>query len=196
MPFKPALAFVALCALGLAAKADDLPAPKLPSFAANPQPLSASPQTASPWSGLYVGSEAFAVSRKGAKGLVGGSAFVGYHREFDNNVVVGVEASTGLARSFRHSPFVSYDYAATNLKLGYDMGRLMPFVTAGFVFAKPLTGRGGYVSATDSINDLFNSPSSIRTFGTIGAGFDYAVTDKLSVGLAVSAGNGRGLVAP
>lgn len=195
----PAIGVVALCGLGLPARADDTPAapptattPKLPSFAMNPQaPWTAAGEPAtSPWTGFYVGSEVFAASVKGKKGLAGGSAFVGYNREFENNLVLGIEGSAGFAaNSFKHGPYVGYDFAATNMKLGYDMGRLLPFVTAGFAFAKPTSSR--FSGAGDSLNDLFNSSSNIRGAGMVGAGFDYMVTDKLTVGVAVSAGVNR-----
>jgi opacity protein-like surface antigen len=201
MAGKPVLAFAMLCGLCLAAKADDAtPPPKLPSFALEPQPLSPSPQSPSPspWTGFYAGSEVFAISGKGVKHGAGGAAFAGYNREFDNNLVIGVEASTGFAPStFRHGPYTGYEFAATNVKLGYDMGRLMPFVTAGFAFAKPdIRSGGGYLSATESANDLFGSPSNLRVLGNVGAGFDYQVTNNLSVGVAVSAGTGHGPIVP
>jgi opacity protein-like surface antigen len=194
MAFRPILALAVLCGLAAPAMADDAVTPKLPTLALDPQPLSASP-----WSGFYAGSEVFAISRKGVKGAVGGAAFVGYNRELDNNMVIGIEASTGYSPSaYRHGPISGYDFAQTNFKLGYDMGRLMPFLTAGVAFAKPNFRGPGYTGAGDSINDLFGSPSDVRVFGTVGAGFDYAITDHLSVGLAISAGTGtgRGLVAP
>jgi opacity protein-like surface antigen len=205
MAAKPVIAIAMFCGLCLSARADDAAptpsdataSPKLPTFALNPQPLPSSSQSPSPWTGFYVGSEVFAISGKGVKGAVGGGAYAGYNREFDNNLVLGVEASTGFTpSSFRHGPFVGYDFAATNVKLGYDMGRLMPFVTAGFAFAKPDTRSGGFQGASDSVNDLFGSPSNLRVLGTVGAGFDYQLTHNLSVGLAVSAGTGHGPPAP
>jgi opacity protein-like surface antigen len=190
------VAAVALCGFATAAQADDTPPPaKLPTFAMNPEApwTAAGTPSTSPWAGFYVGSEVFAGSGKGLKGVVGGSAYAGYNREFDNNLVIGIEGSTGFAgASFKHGPFLGYDYAATNVKLGYDMGRLMPFVTAGFAFAKPTTS-SGYGGATDSINSLFSSNSgNIRGAGMVGAGFEYAITNNLSVGLAVSASVNRG----
>lgn len=176
----PVLALAMLCALS--AHAEDLAAPALPMLALDPP-------APSPWSGLYVGSEMFAISQKGTKGLVGGGAFVGYNHEFTNNWVVGIEGSTGFAPScFQCSPFGGYNYAATNVKIGYDMGRWMPFVTAGVALAKPNIGFGaGFSNAANSVNNLLNTPSSLRAFGSVGAGVDYAVTDKLTVGVSVSA---------
>ena len=198
MTMRPLLAFAVLFGFCLPAAADDVaaPSPKLPTFAADPQSLSANPQSSSPWTGFYAGSEVFAFSGKGVKHGAGGGAFIGYNREFDNNLVIGIEASTGYAPSlFRHGPYSGYEFAATNVKLGYDMGRLLPYVTAGFAFAKPDV-RSGYVGATDSVNDLFGSPSNVKVLGSVGAGVDYQITNNLSVGVAVSAGTNRGSVLP
>ncbi|MBV9113458.1 MAG: outer membrane beta-barrel protein [Hyphomicrobiales bacterium] len=194
----PLLAFAMIFGFCLPAKADDAtpPTPKLPTFALEQPPGSANAQSASPWTGFYAGSEVFAFSGKGVKHGAGGAAFVGYNREFDNNFVLGIEASTGYAPSlFRHGPYSGYEFAATNVKLGYDMGRLLPFVTAGFAFAKPDI-RSGYLSATDTANDLFGSPSNLKVLGSVGAGFDYQVTNNLAVGVAVSAGTNRGPLLP
>ena len=87
MSAKPPFALAILCGIGLGlglglgaevraadqVKPDD--AAKLPTLALNSQ------QALSPWTGLYAGTEVFAISRKGSKGLVGGGAFIGYNRE-------------------------------------------------------------------------------------------------------------------
>jgi opacity protein-like surface antigen len=181
----------------LAARAADAPAPvpsPLPTFALAPAPTST---RQSPWTGFYVGSEVFAVSRKGAKGLVGGGVYAGYNHEFANRVVLGVQAGTGFAPySFSRSPLKGFDYATANVKVGYDMGRWMPYVTTGVVLTKPVGTPGpGYVSAADSASDLFNSSHDVKAAATVGAGVDYAVTSNLRVGVSASVGNTRGLLA-
>jgi opacity protein-like surface antigen len=191
------VAFPLLCGITFAVRAQDQGTVNIPTLAMDP--LSLSPPSfglppTSPWSGFYVGSEISALSRKGAKGLVGGSGFLGYNNEFNNKVVLGIETSGGFMPTLlSHGRAPGFDFAATTVKLGYDMGRLMPFVTAGVSLAKPQVDRGlGFVNASESVNNLFSSPSHVTTFGTIGAGFDYALTNNLSVGLAVSANKGGG----
>ena len=172
----------------------DITQPALPTFA-----LSAPPEQPSPWTGLYVGSEVFGVSGgKGIRGGFGGSGFAGYDREFDNGVVVGVQGNAGYAPGLlKHSAITGFNFASTDVRVGYDMGRLMPFVTAGVGFAKPnVRSLGGYTGAANSANDLFNSRGDLRSFATVGAGFAYKVTDKLTVELAVQAFHGNGIVAP
>ena len=189
------LLIAALLAQCAAAQAADAPAqaPTLPSLALDPQaPLP------SIWKGLYVGTDIFFSGGKGAKGLVGGGAFAGYDHRFDNNLVLGVQASAGFAPfAFQHSPFKGYDYAETTAKIGYEMGRLTPYLTAGIALAKPNGNPGaGYSSPTDSINNVFNGASNLAASGVVGAGFDYALTDKVTVGMAAVVGTGRGFVPP
>jgi outer membrane immunogenic protein len=189
------LAIGAICFVGGTAAADESTAPNLPSLALNPQVLNAgtNPTPVSPWSGLYVGSEIFASAFKGAKGGVGGAALIGYNHEFSNNLVLGVEAAAGFSPNpFLYRSVLGYDFASTNFKLGYDMGRFMPFVSAGVTLAKPNSFSSSFLTATDSVNNLFGSSSNLRTFGTVGAGFDYALTNNLTVGVAISASKGRG----
>jgi opacity protein-like surface antigen len=182
-----------VCLARPARAADDTNAP-LPSMIANSQPYS----QANPWTGLYAGTEIVGFSGGHMKG-VGGAGFAGYNHEFDNRLVVGIEGSVGfLPLSIQRNPFIGSDFAATRAKLGYDMGRLMPYVTVGVLLAKPKApGFGpGYLGATDTLNGFLNSPSHVQTLGSVGAGFDYAVTDKLTFGLSVSAVKGHGQTAP
>jgi outer membrane immunogenic protein len=189
------LLLVALCGISVPAFADETVTPKLPTFALEQPSV---PSTTSPWTGFHMGTELFGFSGKGVKGGVGGGLFAGYSRELPNNFVIGIDVATGYAPfAFRYGPYKGFDYAATTAKVGYDMGRFMPFMTTSFVVARPNTASGGYLGATESANDLFNSSSRLQGAATVGAGFDYAVTDKLHVGLAVSVGASRGgLVAP
>ncbi len=194
MTARLVLALAALGGLFGAAAADELAASNLPLFAQNLPPK---PQEPSIWSGLYVGSEVFAISGRGVKGGFGGSGFIGYDHVLANDVVVGVRASAGYSPSLaRWGAARGFDFASSNVVVGYEMGRFKPFVTAGVALAKPDVIGRGFTTTTDSVNSLFDSTSSVKAFGTVGAGFDYAITDKLSVGLSVSAGTGRGPLAP
>jgi opacity protein-like surface antigen len=189
-----ASAAAALVASASAAQAGDPTNPPLPTLALDPQT-----PPPSIWKGLYVGSDVFFSAGSHSKGVVGGSAFAGYERHFDNNLVLGIEASTGFVPfSIQHSPFKGYDYGEVSAKVGYEMGRVTPYLTTGIVLARPNgTPGAGYLSPTDSANNLFNNGgSSLSTSGIVGAGVDYALTDKLTVGVAATVGTGRGFVAP
>jgi outer membrane immunogenic protein len=197
MALKFALTLAALAMLCLPARADQATAPAsapptlLPSLAANPE-------APSPWAGLYVGSEVEAAFAKGSKPGFGGAAFAGYNREFDNNLVLGVQGATGYAPFlFAHGPAGGFNFAETSVSVGDDMGRFMPYLTAGVALAKPNSfGVPAFTGATDSMNSLFSSGGDLRALGVVGAGFDYQVTDKLSFGVAVTTGTGRGPFAP
>jgi outer membrane immunogenic protein len=188
------LAFVALGALFEPAAAEESAAPSLPLFAQN---LQTKPQEPSIWSGLYVGSEVFAVSGKGVKGGFGGGGFIGYDHVSANDVVVGIRADAGYSPSLaRWGSAKGFDFASTNLSVGYEIGRFKPFLTAGVALAKPDVIGRGFATTGDAVNDLFDGTASVKTRGVVGVGFDYAVTDKLTVGVAVSASAGRGPLAP
>jgi opacity protein-like surface antigen len=187
----------AFLASGSAAQAGDQtnPPPSLPSLALDPQ---AAPSP-SIWKGLYVGADVFFAAGSHSKGVVGGGAFVGYDKHFDNNLVLGIQASTGFVPfSIQHSPFKGYDYGEVSAKVGYEMGRVTPYLATGIVLARPNgTPGAGYLSPADSANNLFNNGgSNLSASGIVGAGVDYALTDKLTVGVAATVGTGRGFVAP
>jgi outer membrane immunogenic protein len=196
---RSVLAFAALCALAASAQADEVAAPTLPSLALDPQlnaPANAAPDP-SLWSGLTVGSEIFAISGKGVRGGVGGGGFAGYSHEFANNVVVGVQASAGYSPSiFKHSPVAGYDFASTNVEVGYDMGRLTSYMTVGVDLVKPSAlVHNGFTTTSDAINDLF-AGSNPKAFTTVGAGVNYAFSNNLSMGISVSVSTGNGLWGP
>jgi len=193
---KPVFLLAAFLALGAAARAADLPSasppPSLPSLALDPQAPSHTI-----WKGLYVGSDLVVAGAKGSKPFVGGGAYVGYDRHFDNNLVLGIEASTGSAPyRFFNGPLRGYDYAEVSAKVGYEVGRFTPYLTTGVALAKP-NSAPGYFSASDSMNNIFNGSSDLAASGVIGAGFDYALTNNTTVGLLAKVGASRGgFVAP
>jgi opacity protein-like surface antigen len=191
MIFRSFIAFAAVCAISASAWADDATAPTLPSLALNP------PAT-SPWTGFYVGSEFMAAFAKGSKPGFGGAGFAGYNHEFDNNLVLGVQATAGYAPFlFGQGPYRGFNYAETSVKAGYDMGRFMPYVTAGVGFAKAQSfGVPAYTGAANSMNELFSSGGDLHAVGMVGAGFDYAVTNNLTFGMEVRANAGRGPYGP
>jgi outer membrane immunogenic protein len=203
------LAWVALCGVAVAARAADSiaptptpTAPTLPSLALDPQggPLantSSTGQQPSLWNGLYVGTDVFGVAGKGVQGGFGGSGYVGYDHEFANNVVVGIQAGAGYAPGLSKFGPKGYDFASTNVMVGYDLGRFEPYVTMGVDLAKPTgIGNRGFTSASDSVNGLFDSSGNLQSLTTVGAGFNYAITNNLSMGMEVSVTNGRGALAP
>jgi len=168
-------------------------APSFPSLALDPQ---APPPSI--WKGLYAGAGVFVEAAKGSKPMAGGNGYIGYDRHLDNNLVLGVQVSTGYAPLvFQPGPFKGFDYGLANVRLGYEMGRLTPYLTAGVALARPVGVTGaGYLSPADSANALFSGSSNLGASGVFGAGFDYALTANTSVGLAAVVGTGHGFVPP
>ena len=187
------LVAMGMVAAGSTARATDLSQPALPTFAAT-----VPPSDPSPWTGLYVGTEVFGVAGgKGVRGGFGGGGYAGYQHEFDNNWVVGLQGGVGYSPSVFNWSSRGFNYASVEARVGYDMGRLMPFVTVGGVMARP-TGRtlAGFSGANDSLNGLFNSNGDLRGFATVGAGFAYQLTPNTTVELAVQTYRGNGFVVP
>jgi outer membrane immunogenic protein len=179
-------------AVGLAvaapARAADLP---------SAAPASASPYTIDPgtssadlWKGFYVGSGVSASFAKGAKSAWGGEAFVGYDRAFNSGLTLGIRVDAG------YEPWASpagrlkgFDFAETDVKLGYQMGKITPWVVGGVALAKP-TSRNGFTDAGTSANALFSGPGAVQAVGVAGVGVDYQITGnvRLGVGAYVTGG--------
>jgi len=182
------LPIVAACGLIAApALAADLPNPS-----SSPLPsLAADPMTQAPnWSGFYVGAGIDVVSFKGAKAQAGGDVFGGYDHRFDNNVILGVRFATGYSPwAFAGGPYRGFSFGEADVKLGYAMGRLTPYVVAGAALARPSYG-ADFGDLGQSVNGLFAGPGAVQAVGTAGVGFDYAVTNNLTVGLEARVNNG------
>ena len=177
-------------ALSCPAIADTLPAITVPTLALEPAP------TASIWHGLSVGAEVVAVSSRHGGGI-GGDVFAGYDRAFDNGVVLGIRGSTGVLPALGDGRvFKRLDFAATDVRVGYAIGRLTPYVTAGVALARPRLGAGLDGPGSGTLNAVLNGVGETRTLSRVGAGVDYAMTDRLTIGVAVQAVQGRGGVVP
>jgi outer membrane immunogenic protein len=141
------------------------------------------------WEGLTMGTEVFAGSGmgKGGRGGFGGDLRIGYLRELDNNVVIGVGAMAGYAPSFSAYWPRGYNFAIADVKVGYDMGRLMPYVTVGLGTVNGSgNGRGWQgLNGLNGLNGLFGANSATLT--KVGAGFSYEVNEHLRVGAEVNA---------
>ena len=177
----------ALAALGLAGPAL---AAELPTQSSLPS-LAADPGTQAPdWKGFYVGTGVSVVSFKGEKGAVGGDVFAGYDRTFDNNLVLGVRFSTGYNPwLFPGGLYHGFDFAATSVKLGYEMGRLTPYVVTG------VASRDRRISAaaspTPTIRSTGCSPVRARCKrqGPPASASTMPITNNVHVGLEATVGN-------
>jgi len=142
------------------------------------------------WNGLYVGTGVTFAAAKGQKGAFGGDVFAGYDKRFDNNFVLGMTADTGFAPFLTGGGrFRGFDFALGAVKLGYDFGRVTPYVYAGGGLARATAFPSELPDAGATANGVFG-PGPGFGVATFGAGVDYHVTNNVTLG--VSAGVVRG----
>ena len=202
MSTRMLLAVVLASAVPTAVEAADAPVPAsgpLPLMTSAPLPsMALDPQVPeSLYHGLYVGTEIFGVAGRGIKGGVGGDVFAGYDRVLDSGVVVGLKGTTGYAPSILGRPGLKgFEFGEASTQIGYAMGRFTPFVTAGLVVARPVTGGGLATNNTDSFNDLMNGSGDLIAAPRIGAGVAYALTGNTSVAFGISVGRGAAAAWP
>lgn len=140
-----------------------------------------------------------AVPAFGASPFAGGSLFstgtsARYADKINDKWLLGIETSTGFAAS---SPFGStfrgqgfgggFDYNATNVRLGYDLGAVTPYISSSIASTKPNLGLGATPFETGF---LAQNPSfSAKTTASVGAGINYQATQNLQFSAGVSIGN-------
>lgn len=191
----------ALALLSASAAASDLPSRKTPPFFFDPLPFA--------WTGFYLGVHAGSLrtsgqytdsnanlgwygSTKGAVSSYLGGAQGGYNQQF-GSLVVGLEADVdatdvGQVFSLDGGPSVVYGYqnalnsklqAALRARAGYAFDRALLYVSAGAAAADV---RRHYAYNDGSSLNVYNASSWAKGW-TLGAGFNYAVTDVWSFGV-------------
>ena len=106
------------------------------------------------------------------------------------NFLLGVQSSAGTLSDLAvRGPALGYDFSSTSVKLGYNMGRLVPYVEVNSAFAKPSFAAPGMPFSAPG--DPYMQSREGRGVTSLKAGFDYAVTDRFSFGVSVSAGTAR-----
>jgi outer membrane immunogenic protein len=156
----------------------------IPAQAIDPNPAP------SMWNGLYVGTGVTFAAIKGQKGAVGGDVFAGYDHEFQNNLVLGLRFDTGYAPYAWASPrFRGFDYAMGSVKVGYDFGRITPFVYAGGGLARATAFSSALPDAGATLNGAFGQGPGFGVTA-FGAGFDYHVTNNVTVSVSAGLVNG------
>jgi outer membrane immunogenic protein len=126
-----------------------------------------------------------------------GGLQLGYNHQFSNQIVLGVEADAAIADLkdsasgltgdpeddyYRYNAETKIDALGTvRARLGYAADRFLPYVTGGFAWAHT---EYSFAFDTQSPN-LYGSysQSDVFTGWTVGAGLEYAITDKLSAKL-------------
>ena len=97
----------------------------------------------------------------------------------------GMEQKSGFAAGADTFALASgLSLSRTSMKFGYDLGAFKPYMSASFAEARgPAFGANVFAAPPDAATPFaFTSQAT-----TVGAGFDYAITDKLSFGMSVNA---------
>jgi hypothetical protein len=183
--FAAAALFASICAPRLAAAFEAVPYTPLPTLAANP------------WAGTPMGAWSGFAARTDFAGLPAGGVFArtaGYNQLVGKNLLLGVATTSFTSPvAFGSGPAFGTDFSATSMRLTYNMGAFKPFFTAGAGFARPnVFGGANFAIPADPLANIHDS----KSFTSVGAGFDYQVSNGLSVGVAVSAGSGQALRGP
>ena len=182
---RPILAAAALLCAGATAHAwEVVGGGPLPTFAAGPA-LSAG-LSESPMAGA-VSASPFAVTPLAANGFN-----PGYNFRIGRDFLVGVETRPGFTVSNPFATAAGFTSSGSSMKFGYDMGRFKPFVSASFSEIRPPAFGADPFSGPGALARVASPFSTPATVSTVGAGFDYAVTDKLSLRVSVSATQASG----
>lgn len=120
-----------------------------------------------------------------------GGLYAGYNYQFQNNVVIGIDAdiawTDNTTKSNKNVPVGEYysegyynkvdqDWlAAVRARLGYAYNRFLPYLSAGVAFTDAEYKRRN----TGPTFDEHYSDSKTLTGYTLGAGVDYAMTDHI-----------------
>jgi opacity protein-like surface antigen len=167
MPTRPLLAVAALACLATPSRAWEVVGGSLPTFAQEATPGAAS--LIRPWSAMT--GDPFRATALPA----------GYDISLGKGLLLGVRNWSDTTPFLFTSGLSPMGFSGSQAKLGFDMGGgLTPYVsiaTAGI--RSPSTG--GYLSAP---GNPFSSSASVTT---LGAGFDYALTNNITIGFGVSA---------
>ena len=180
MRFSPFVAAVLLAALSAPAAGALEAWPPLPSLALSPR------SPAPDWSGFYMGSEMSVLSGRRVRNPVGGAVYAGHRARLDNNLIVAVETGVGRMPLLTRQGWQGASFGFARAKLGYEMGRLTPYLTVGGALARPDNGLAAQPGA-GALNALFSGEGRLRAASTVGAGVDYQINNNLSVGLSVNA---------
>jgi outer membrane immunogenic protein len=125
--------------------------------------------------------------------IVGGQ--VGYNYQLPNNIVLGIESDAQWSdvKESEHEiaastvPTLRFTdlragldwFGTARLRLGYALGRFLPYITGGVSYGQ-VTASGSQ-RVTGAFGTVFGSASSTHVGWTAGAGAEYAVTDNISL---------------
>ncbi|WP_297322810.1 outer membrane protein [uncultured Bartonella sp.] len=144
--------------------------------------------------GRYLGSDNKWSPKQGfspdPSGFIGG-IYAGYNYDLGNNIVIGADTdwvwgdmdesdsrtyNSGLTNEFKLDGKLKEKWAgSTRARVGYAVDRWMPYIAGGVAYAKV----DSHFRVKNAAGTTSYSDSDTLTGWTIGAGFDYAMTDHI-----------------
>ena len=186
-----AAALLAVASASAPALAFEFVRSPLPMMAANPQGFAGS---ASGWTAIEPAAGFTPFSVYGGLGMAGRSGFSGYKLDLGNKLSVNLNSGGGYA-GFASGPAGGYQFSSTNVQFNYDMGRFRPFVAFGVANVRPGMA-GGFLPGADPVANFLNGQQPQRNFTSASAGFNFAVTNNISFGAAVTMQQGARPLSP
>lgn len=97
----------------------------------------------------------------------------------------GMEQKSGFAAGADIAALASgLSLSRTSMKFGYDMGAFKPYMSASFAESRaPAFGANIFAAPPGAVTPFAFSSSAT----SVGAGFDYSITENLSFGVSVNA---------
>ena len=171
------IAGLAVCGLAAPACAFEYVSGGLPTFAQE--------------SGALTAGAAGSLTRTGSFRDFPGFTTSGSSLRISNNLTLGVSTTAGSTPfSFGTGAMRGFDLSSTSVKLGYDIGRLTPFISAS-ISSMQQRAVPGLPTGFNTTGDLLAGRSDPKTSASVGAGFNYAISDSLQVGVSASFGTAR-----
>lgn len=182
-----ALAIVAaLAAPGLAQAWQETP---LPLMAQDSQAFTSAQ---SPWKNDVFSRSAFSPLPFALGIAPANTTFTSFTKKLDDKTFVGVRSMSGFASTMTAPGFTNgFGFSATEVKLGYTLGSVRPWMSASFGSLTPNRFGGPTGLIGDPANPMFTGAPT-PSFARVSAGFDVPVgaNGTLSFGVSVGAVNG------
>jgi len=193
MPIRFAMVGSILLGLVSSAGGQTLSTASLPAFAQNPAAFSSSQNI---WKDLGESAQFYSFTNSGVAAWGGLVNHSGYRQKLSNNFFVDFRSSSGYEPAFFHrNNFSGVEFSSTQFRFGYDMGRFKPYLGVSASVANPI-GAQGFQIPGSTVSVLPQQLYPTQSFTSVNAGFNYAITNKISVGVGVSVGTGNAMMSP
>lgn len=147
----------------------------------------------SPWKGDVFARSPFGFSPFGLSLAPANTSFTSFSTKLDEKTTFGMRSMSGFV-STMSGPGLSrgFGFSATEMKFGYAAGNVRPWMSASFGAMTPNRFGGPLGLVGDPANPMFTGTQG-PSFARVGAGVDFAISDKVTLGFGVSVGTMNGV---